>query len=225
MQIAIAQSESGDPNLEALKIRDEELRKRYEREWRAKFPTIHGMLWGRYNRGFVWHVGIKEPTRFAKQADAIFMTNPIISISMHWSAVVTPLIESSNIQRIRHFDHWVGPESLLELRQFYESEYCPPLRTLRWRFSFPQEGESWGTKADSMIELLAQCPAMSQLERFDMAGRHLGPGAQLTNTAAKFLLDSDHLTSLREVGFPQTSFSKATWRALKKRFEIPPKVG
>ncbi|MGF1581522.1 MAG: TIGR02996 domain-containing protein [Gemmataceae bacterium] len=229
VQIAIVQSEPNDPNLEALKRRDEELRKRYEKEWREKLPKVKGVLWGRYNRGFVWHIHVKEPLRFANQAGAIFSANPIISLSTE-VADIGPLADTPHISQIRHLDHLIGPESLAHSVRFYRSSNCPQPRTLHWRPVLPRNRNNelnWPTRGDEAIAVLAECGQMGDLIRFDLWHREDLHSATprrwsvpITRVGAELLLSEGSFPNLCELGVGTSRVGERLSNALGERFQL-----
>jgi uncharacterized protein (TIGR02996 family) len=79
-QVVLARLGEGDGQAGALRQRERELLAAHGPAWRAALPTLPGITWGKFERGFVSCVEACNATSFCDSADNIFEAAPVQSV-------------------------------------------------------------------------------------------------------------------------------------------------
>lgn len=76
-QVTLARLSRWDRQAKLLRLQERLLLIRNGERWRAQLPTIAGVQWGRFERGFVAEVTVEDVKTLAKRVDAIREAAPI----------------------------------------------------------------------------------------------------------------------------------------------------
>lgn len=90
LQLRRAALSSWDPRTTELELHERALLERRGAEWRAALPTLRGVTWGSFTRGFVGKVAFHSLEAFEAHRDACFAASPVSSIALHWPSTAKP---------------------------------------------------------------------------------------------------------------------------------------
>jgi uncharacterized protein (TIGR02996 family) len=76
-QVGSARWPTDDPRTDSLLYRAKELLNQHRSEWLAELPTLKGVIWHRFWRGFVSGADVQEWRHYSRNAYALFDATPV----------------------------------------------------------------------------------------------------------------------------------------------------
>jgi hypothetical protein len=188
-------------------IRLEELNRQMRHRWLAELPSIHGVRWYAFHRGFPTIV-VTSPTTLVRSAKRVWDVAPVdtVMISDLRGTGATTLGRSPILKRLRHITlerYYYSRDGEGPLRALLHSPNVSGLQSLRLTSCYLE---------DDAIRLVASSPHLTSLEWLVT-----GYGA-VTDDGAKALLASPALNRLRGGPFRGTGLSGAMREKLRTRF-------
>src|SRR5262245_37516528 len=81
-QVGLARLAVWDRRAKVLRLRERVLLALHGERWRAELPQIAGVIWGRFERGFVGEVTVEDGRVLAKRAGAIRAAAPVTGVRL-----------------------------------------------------------------------------------------------------------------------------------------------
>ncbi|HKA05641.1 MAG TPA: TIGR02996 domain-containing protein [Gemmataceae bacterium] len=229
LQIRLARSLAGDPDLAELKARADDLGRTHHVEWLNRLPDRPGVHWEIFHRGFISAVRFDTPDAFFGSARNVFRAAPIEEVRLHhfyWPDA-SRLAESRHLDRVRILDLndgnrignkgvealMLSPQlaNLRELklgrnslgsaaaRAIADSRHVRGLRLLKLERN---------DMFDDALRFLAESAKLSGLEVLDMERTRTG------DDGVKALAKSKHLTHLQLLDLSHNQITDAGVSAL-----------
>lgn len=182
VQVDRARLPEWDPAQVHLRIREQQLLKRYGEEWLAELPTIEGARWEGFRRGIIAEVSFASYEAMRASAHACRTVAPVEAVTVRWPRRRETRAGGEQIAELRELNLTGRAGSEDEIRWLAESPQLATLRTLTAR----------GLWADGLARL--------------MASRHLAnlkslrlPGNDLGNAGIVAIVRAASLTALEQL--------------------------
>jgi uncharacterized protein (TIGR02996 family) len=83
LQCELAQLPRSDPRFAVLAARESELLREHKAAWLAELPSLEGITWGRFRRGFVSSVKAATVEAWLRHASELGRVAPIVDLEIH----------------------------------------------------------------------------------------------------------------------------------------------
>jgi uncharacterized protein (TIGR02996 family) len=90
IQLERASLPAWDPQVIELELQERALLAKHGAAWRAALPTLAGVTWGSFTRGFVGRVAFDSLDAFAEHHEACLAATPVHSIVIRWPRAAKP---------------------------------------------------------------------------------------------------------------------------------------
>lgn len=175
-------STSWSADFETQYEREQAILDKYAKKWVAQLPRLPGILWHEdFERGFIWNVSAVGYRELKANAQTIFHTTPVNSLSIHLrgARAFARLPELAGIRRLIIDDGRLGPD---DTKALAASPYLSNLREL-WLC-----GNRIGSEG---LRALAQSSTLTSLDFLDVRWN------EIENDGIEGLVSSGKLASLR----------------------------
>ncbi len=189
-QIERAQLPKWDARQVRLRLRESELIKQHGEKWKQELPTIKGVEWGEFRRGFVASASIDTFQILQKNASACWAAAPIEVVSFApWSREHNPIKTIAPIPGLRELildDGWFEAD---EVERLADTPLLSTLRILNIsNCNLSVEG----------FRQLASSPHLGNLTQLRLPDNYIGNGG------IELFVHTDTLPSLAELDLSQS---------------------
>jgi uncharacterized protein (TIGR02996 family) len=181
-QIQRARLPAWDAAQVRLRLREEELLKKYGEEWLAELPAPEGAKWEGFRRGVVAEVSFASFEAMRKSAHACRAVAPVEAVTVRWPRQRDAAEGAAPIAELRELSLTGRPSREDEVTWLAASPQLSTLRVMTAR----------GLWVDGMRRLLAS-PHLSNLRAFRLPSNNLG------NAGIRLLTQAAGLRSLEEL--------------------------
>lgn len=182
VQVDRARLPAWNPAQVHLRVREEQLLKRYGEEWLAELPAPEGARWEGFRRGII--------------AEVSFASYEAMRATAHACRAVAP-VEAATVRWPRRREAREAGEPIAELRELNLTGRAASVDEIRWLAASPQLATlrvltARGLWADGFVSLMAS-PHLANLRTFRLPNNDLG------NTGITALIRAASLTGLEEL--------------------------
>ncbi len=134
LQVERSQLPTWDAKGLLLLLEEEKLLEKHEEQWRAELPTISGVTWGEFRRGFIATASFTHFEQIKSSAEKCWAATPLETISIRWPDRDLPVEALPPIPGLRELELKPVSNSLastLETDEVHRLAESPLLSTLR----------------------------------------------------------------------------------------------
>ena len=188
VQVERARLPQWDARQVRLRLREGELLKQHGRKWKRELPTIKGITWGEFRRGFVAGAAFATFAVLRKNAKACWAVTPLEAASARWPRQTEPVASMASIAGLRELSIDAGFFHPLAMDHLADSPLLSTLRVLEIRDA--------NLGVDDFGRLTAS-PHLGKLTALRLPENYIGNGG------LRALCNAASLTSLAELDLSQ----------------------
>jgi len=175
-----------------LKIRESQLLKEHEDDWKAELPRFKGVSWGEFRRGFISTARFNQLDVLKLKAGSVWAATPLEGIFIPWPVQIDGVDSIEPIAGLREISISSMFVMQREVRALAESPLLSTLHRLTIR--------DCNLGVDGFSQLVAS-PYLGELRSLSTPGNSLG------NAAIDALFDAKSLNSLQELDISEDQAS------------------
>ncbi|MFO0841857.1 MAG: TIGR02996 domain-containing protein [Gemmataceae bacterium] len=165
LQIELSRLAPGDAWRGQLAAREAQLLLAHEEAWRAQLPSLEGVTWQGFARGFVESAFVESPEAFERQAGAIFTAAPVVRLQVGDldAASTSRLARSPHLARLTELNLGNNPAMGRGVRALADSPYVANLTSLLLHYN----------DLGAEVAAVADSPCLGRLTELYVSGNGL----------------------------------------------------